>query len=118
MNTYHSLSIPCLVLVLVLSLFLIYLVYYFYQSYKFYKIFSYYIDSNGILGEMGWKKKPGPLLFLLPSIHKVYVMRILELEFFYDFVSEDLGLDLSSVRRDYFAYTKGGRLPEVVDLET
>jgi hypothetical protein len=93
-----------------------YLFVYFYHSYRTYRIFLYYLESNGILREMGLKKKPGPLLFLSPRIHRMYVSRILELEFFYDFVNEVLGLDLSSVRRDYFSYSKGGVVPEVIDL--
>jgi len=105
---------------LLLSIFLlvltVYLFVYLYHSYRAYRVFLYYLESNGILREMGLKKKPGPLLFLSPRIHGMYVSRILELEFFYDFVNEVLGLDLSSVRRDYFSYSKGGVVPEVIDL--
>jgi hypothetical protein len=105
---------------LLLSVFLLvliaYLFVYFYRSYKAYRVFLYYLESNGILKEMGLKKKPGPLLFLSPRVHGIYVSRILELEFFYDFVNEVLGLDLSSVRRDYFLYSKEGVVPEVIDL--
>jgi hypothetical protein len=95
---------------------IIYLFVYFYRSYKAYRVFLYYLESNGILKEMRLKKKPGPLMFLSPRIHGMYVSRILELEFFYDFVNEVLGLDLSSVRRDYFSYSKEGVVPEVIDL--
>ena len=94
----------------------VYLFVYFYRSYRAYRVFLYYLESNGILKEMRLKKKPGPLLFLSPKIHGMYVSRILELEFFYDFVNEVLGLDLSSVRRDYFSYSKEGVVPEVIDL--
>jgi len=93
-----------------------YLFVYFYRSYKAYRVFLYYLESNGILKEVRLNKKPGPLLFLSPRIHGMYVSRILELEFFYDFVNEVLGLDLSSVRRDYFSYSKEGVAPEVIDL--
>jgi len=95
---------------------IIYLFVYLYHSYRVYRVFLYYLDSNGILKEMKFKKKPGPLLFLSPRIHGIYVSRILELEFFYDFVNEVLGLDLSSVRRDYFLYSKEGVVPGVIDF--
>jgi hypothetical protein len=95
---------------------IVYLFVYFYHSYRAYRVFLYYLESNGILNETGLKKKPGPLLFLSPRIHGIYVSRILDLEFFYDFVNEVLGLDLSSVRRDYFSYSKEGVVPEVIDL--
>jgi hypothetical protein len=104
-----------LLFVLLLAL-TVYLFVYLYRSYRAYRVFLYYLESNGILREMGLKKKPGPLLFLSPRIHGIYVSRILELEFFYDFVNEVLGLDLSSVRRDYFSYSKKGVVPEVIDL--
>jgi hypothetical protein len=94
----------------------VYLFVYLYYSYRAYRVFLYYLESNGILKEMRLKKRPGPLLFLSPRIHGIYVSRILELEFFYDFVNEVLGLDLSSIRRDYFSYSKGGVVPEVIDL--
>ncbi len=97
-------------------LLVVYLFVYLYHSYRSYRVFLYYLESNGILREMGLKKKPGPLLFLSPRIHKMYVSRIIELEFFYDFVNEVLGLDLSSVRRDYFSYSKRGVAPEVIDI--
>jgi len=105
---------------LILSIYLLvltaYLFVYLYYSYRAYRVFLYYLESNGILREMRLKKRPGPLLFLSPRIHGIYVSRILELEFFYDFVNEVLGLDLSSVRRDYFSYSKEGVVPEVIDL--
>ncbi len=105
-----------LLLYIFLLVLTVYLFVYFYRSYRAYQVFLYYLESNDILREMRLKKKPGPLLFLSPRIHGIYVSRILELEFFYDFVNEVLGLDLSSVRRDYFSYSKEGVVPEVIDL--
>ncbi len=116
MEPILGLSLLELLLFVFVLVFAIYLLVYFYRSYRAYQVFLYYLESNGILKEMRLKKKPGPLLFLSPRIHGMYVSRILELEFFYDFVNEVLGLDLSSVRRDYFSYSKEGVVPEVIDL--
>jgi hypothetical protein len=103
-------------LLIFLLVLVVYLFVYLYHSYKAYRVFLYYLESNGILRETRFKRKPGLFLFLSPRIHMIYVSRILELEFFYDFVNEVLGLDLSSVRRDYFSYYKEGVAPEVIDL--
>jgi len=116
MEPLLGLSLLELLLFIFLLALTVYLFVYFYRSYKAYRVFLYYLESNGILKEMRLNKKPGPLLFLSPRIHGIYVSRILELEFFYDFVNEVLGLDLSSVRRDYFLYSKEGVVPEVIDL--
>jgi hypothetical protein len=116
MEPLLGLSLLELLLSILLLVLTVYLLVYLYHSYRAYRVFLYYLESNGILKEMRFKKKPGSLLFLSPRIHGIYVSRILELEFFYDFVNEVLGLDLSSVRRDYFSYSREGVVPEVIDL--
>lgn len=105
------------ILYLPLALLGLYLLVYFYRSYRVYQAFLYYLESEDIMREMKLKRKPSLFFFLSPRIHQVYVSRIIELELFYEFVGQ-AGLDLSSVRRDYFSYTKGGVSPEVVEVET
>jgi len=93
------------------SLSLVYLVAYAYWVYRAYRVFSLYLDSPAIREEL----PPFPISPLRPSFPMRLVQRVIELEMFYDFVYET-GLDLSSVRRDYFRSLRTGVPVEVVSL--
>lgn len=108
MGVWVWLAVSALALPLLFYLFL-----FVYWSYRAYLVFSLYIEPEAIAEELGASsKKVSPFR---PSFPMVLMRRIIELEMFYDFIYE-AGLDLSSLRRDYFRSLRTGVPVQVVSL--
>lgn len=108
MGVWVWLAVSALALPLLLYLFL-----FVYWSYRAYLVFSLYIEPEAIAEELeASSKKVSPFR---PSFLMVLMRRIIELEMFYDFIYE-AGLDLSSLRRDYFRSLRTGVPVQVVNL--
>ncbi len=106
-------------LALLLAL-LVYASVYLYNLYYSYLVFRLYSSSPSVRRELRSSDVVRGRIpaFLYPGYPRVLLRRILELEEMYDFV-EELGLDLSSIRRDYFAMIRGelGSVAGVVEVE-
>lgn len=103
--------------VFLVLLVLVYLLLYVRSLVVSYRVYSLYLNSSSISKEVRREDKSSWLpLFLYPRYPISLVRRILELEDMYDFI-EELGLDLSSIRRDYFSRIRGELSAEVVPIE-